>query len=770
MSSPEDLSNASLLDLFRMEVESQATAMTEALLALERDPSAASRSEELMRSAHSLKGAARIVNRQSAVRLSHAIEECFIHGRPEGKGLPQSLIDQVLRGIDLLRQIARVPEPELEHWETGHRDEIEQLSRAYTASIAGSGSMPPIQTSSVPRSPAPPRAPAPQEYIAAPATPVTAAHYSEAQRTPAKGAESRAMRVTAANLDRLLGLAGESLVASRWLDGFTADLLRLKRQQLEIGSLLSALRESVANIHLNERQQGYLSELCEKSAAFRSTLTTRQEEFDSFDRRFMNLSERLHHEVLGCRMRPFAEGTRGFPRMARDVARALGKEVKLEIVGETTQVDREILERLEAPLGHLLRNAVDHGIESPEERERAGKKREGTARVEARHSGGMLLVEVSDDGRGIHLDALRAAVLRKELTTPEVVSKLGDAELFEFVFLPGFTMRETVTDISGRGVGLDVVKNMAKEVGGTARVSTQFGQGTTFQLCLPLTLSVLRTLLVEIAGEPYAFPLGRIGTVLKVPREKIQSIEGREHFTLGSEQVGLVTARQVLAITEAMPAQAELPVVVLGDTSGRYGVVVDRFLGERELVVRTLDPRLGKVKDISAAALMPDQSLALIVDVDDLLRSVENLVSGGRIARVQREDAPILQKTRKRVLVVDDSLTVRELERKLIGSQGYEVEVAVDGMDGWNALRAGSYDLVITDVDMPRLDGIELVSLIKKDLRLHSLPVVIVSYKDREEDRRRGLEAGADYFLTKGSFQGEALLNAVVALIGEAGE
>lgn len=207
--------------------------------------------------------------------------------------------------------------------------------------------------------------------------------------------------------------------------------------------------------------------------------------------------------------------------------------------------------------------------------------------------------------------------------------------------------------------------------------------------------------------------------------------------------------------------------VVVGEGDNLYALVVDRFLGERELVVRPLDPRLAKVKDVSAAALMDDGSPVLILDVEDLIRSMEKLVSGGRLRTLERSVVRTGQKRRKRVLVVDDSLTVRELERKLLDHHGFEVEVAVDGMDGWNAVRSDSFDLVVTDVDMPRMDGIELVTLIKRDPNLRNLPVMIVSYKDREEDRRRGLDAGADYYLTKGSFHDETLIHAVVDLIGE---
>jgi two-component system sensor histidine kinase and response regulator WspE len=220
------------------------------------------------------------------------------------------------------------------------------------------------------------------------------------------------------------------------------------------------------------------------------------------------------------------------------------------------------------------------------------------------------------------------------------------------------------------------------------------------------------------------------------------------------------------SIAATGPLSGEINVVILGERKSRYGLVVEKFLGERELVVQPLDPRLGKVKDISAASLMEDGSPVLIIDVDDLIRSIEKLISTGRLSSVRREALMTADRPRKHVLVVDDSLTVRELERKLLLARGYAVDVAVDGMDGWNALRAGKYDLVLTDVDMPRLDGIGLTQMIKKDPQLKAIPVMIVSYKDREEDRMRGLEAGADYYLTKGSFHDETLLNAVTDLIG----
>jgi two-component system sensor histidine kinase and response regulator WspE len=578
----------------------------------------------------------------------------------------------------------------------------------------------------------------------------------------------RVLRVTAEHLNRLLGLAGESLVESRWFKPFGESLLRLKRLQGTAAAALDTLREALSDQALNERSASALADVRHWIDECHQLLAQRLVEMEMFDSHSTNLAHRLYDSALACRMRPFADGVRALPRMVRDVGRTLGKQVRLEIVGDTTQVDRDILEKLDAPIGHLLRNAVDHGIESPQERLAAGKPAEGVVRLEARHSAGLLQITASDDGQGMDLGKLRTAIVERKLTSAATAQRLSDAELLEFLFLPGFSMKGTVTEISGRGVGLDVVQSMIKQVRGTIRVSSEAGKGARFQMQLPLTLSVVRTLLVEIGGEPYAFPLAHIVRTLKLPRSNIEVLEGRQHFRWNGRSIGLVSAQQIFGGDDPEIEGDELPVIILGDSVSTYGLVMDRFLGERELVVQTLDKRLGKIKDVAAGALMEDGSPVLIVDVEDMLRSVENFVSTGRLDKVKRGASGNDRVLRRRVLVVDDSLTVRELERKLLEQAGYEVEVAVDGMDGWNAVRVGRFDLVVTDIDMPRMDGIELVKHIKDDPKLMNLPVMIVSYKDRDEDRRRGLEAGADYYLTKGSFQDDTLQQAVADLIGAA--
>ena len=732
-----------MLELFQDEAENQTATITAGLLELERDPDAIHHLEGLMRAAHSLKGAARIMNLETVVSVAHAMEDCFVAAQQEKIILRRKEIDVLFQGVDLLLHVSQSSPEESARWQAANTGRIHNFLTTI-AKFTAAGS--------------PAESAADSDAAPAELTPPNSAKKKEGS--------DRTLRVAADNLNRLLGLAGESLVESRWLHPFSDSLVRLKRLQADMMQALDGLRESLHNGLPAERIEDQMEEAVKQAAECRRLLSDRLADLEMFDRRSANLSHRLYLEVLQCRMRPFGDGVRRLPRMVRDVARSLGKQAKLEIVGEHTRVDRDILDKLEAPLTHLLRNAVDHGCEPPEERRRAGKPEECAIRLEARHSAGMLVITVADDGAGIHPGNLRETVVQKQLATAGVAEKLSEPELLQFLLLPGFTMKNTVTEISGRGVGLDVVQNMVKSVRGNIRIATQPGKGMRFQLHLPLTLSVLRTLLVEIDGEPYAMPLSQINRTLSLPEERIQSLEGRHHFSLDGRQIGLVTARQVLGCPESRIHGAEIPVVVFGDRANRYGLVVDRFLGERELVVQALDPRLGKVQDITAASLMEDGSPVLIMDVEDMARSIEKLIASGHLENVRHDTNQVADKPAKRILAVDDSLTVRELQRKMLINHGYVADSAVDGMDGWNAVRAGKYDLVITDVDMPRMDGIELTRLIKNDAQLKSLPVVIISYKEREEDRLRGLEAGADYYLTKGGFHDETLLQAVMDLIG----
>ncbi len=760
----EDVSQASMLDLFRLEAEEQMQLLTAGLLALERDPTAPVHLEACMRAAHSVKGAARIAGVEAGVRLAHTMESCFVAAQQRRVRLEKALVDALLRAVDLLRRIAQTSDGVADG--SGDATDVVQCVTALEGALERVSSAAPRTCDS---------------ESGASVARVAGGQAADPERGPGGGEEgagtlgrsaptvevdNRVLRVTAQHLNHLLGLAGESLVESRRIKPFADSLLRLKRQHSELTQALRRLRETVGADGIAGRAEDALAEVERHASDCRKRVAQHLADLDGFERCVTNLSTRLYDGALACRMRPFSDLTRGMPRMVRDLARQLRKQVRLEVEDQAVEVDREILQKLEAPIGHLLRNAVDHGIEPPEARIAAGKDAEGIVRIKVCHLAGRLNVLVSDDGAGIDLQRLRAAVLRRGLASDDIVTRLTSAELYDFLLLPGFTLATSVTDISGRGVGLDAVKTLMQQLRGSLRISSQPHHGMRFEMQLPLTLSLIRALLVEVGGEPYAIPLASMVRALKVPNEQIALLQGRPHVALDGRRIGLIGAYQLLESAPPPPG-AQCSVVVVGGGEQSYGLVVDRLLGERELVVQPLDPRLGKLRNISAGALMEDGSPVLIIDSEDLLRSIERFVASDGVGAVTIR-ASGASSRRRRVLVVDDSLTVRELQRKLLSNGGYDVEVAVDGIDGWNAVRSQPFDLVISDVDMPRMDGIEFVTLIKHDARLRSLPVMIVSYKDRPEDRQRGLEAGADYYLPKSSFHDTALIEAVSELIGGA--
>ncbi len=776
-----DLTSLSLNELFQIEASTHTQTLTDGLLALERDPRAPDQLEACMRAAHSLKGAARIIDLGAGVSLAHAMEECFVAAQTNRITLGPDQIDVLLRSVDLLVSLSHSGVSDLSEAFIARAAEVDRAVDELQAMLAApvpARTAPAEKITGIVLSETGAKALASEPATATAASPEGAPKAGiSPQRQPALTSPPTAqpasneheaaegtVRVSVENLNRLLSLAGESLVESRRLKPFAGTLLRLKRMHRDTSVAFDRMRTFLASPNTGDPVASSAEDARRRLLDCHQFLGQCLEEIEAFDRRATNLAHRLYGQVIACRMRPFADATGAFPRMLRDLGRALGKIVRLEMRGASTPVDRDILERLEAPLGHLLRNAVDHGLEDPAARTAAGKREAGTITLEASHVGGFLLVIVADDGAGVDLDRLRAAVTAGGFATPETAMHLSDSELLEFLFLPGFTMKAEVTEVSGRGVGLDVVRDVVRRVGGAVRMSSELGKGTRFQLQLPLTLSVVRALLVDIGGEPYAFPFAHILRVVKVQRDEIRTLEGRQHFPFEGREVGLIAATQLVGGGSAVTGDT-LCVVLIGDPAGPFGLVVDRFLGGRELVVQPLDPRLGKIMDISAGALMEDGSPVLIADVEDMIASMQKL-SAQRLEEIGAK-AGTADAKRKRVLVVDDSLTVRELERKLLVHHGYDIQVAVDGMDGWNAARAGNFDLVITDVDMPRMDGIELVTQIRRHPHLKDLPVMIVSYKDREEDRERGLEAGADYYLTKASFNDDALIRAVIDLIGE---
>jgi two-component system sensor histidine kinase and response regulator WspE len=746
------LEDFSLFDLFRMEAEEQVATLQAQLLKLE-DGQDAKLLESLMRAAHSLKGAARIVGLDTVVHLTHAMEDRLV-GAQAGRLLETGDLDRLLAATDWLARLQVVPEVETADWLARNTPAIEAL----TAEFSGQAAEP------EPVAEAQPIVDAPPEVPAKPPPAPLLREESEAEERDEdifaqrgveapRGGRERHVRINARRFDEILALASEGLVSSRRL---AADSEVLERQRRSVNRALLALEDegSIPEAEREASRAAALRELRRQITAVDNYVA----ELGFVARGHERSSERLYRTVLAGRLRPFADGITGVGRLVRETARDLGKQVRLEVLGEQTRVDRDILERLEAPIAHLVNNAIDHGIEPLAVRLAAGKPAEARLTLQSRHENGRLVITLRDDGGGIHRDALRERIVRRGLVAASTAEGLSDAELLEFLFLPGFSTRDAVSSVSGRGVGLNVVQSMVQEAGGSVTVQSEPGVGTVFRLTLPVTRSVMKVIRVQAEGESYAAPLVRIDRLAHL--EARLAADGKTHeVEVDGRTLQVVSLGTLLGLaTRPIPA-GSLPLLLCGPVA----FAVDRFQDEVELPVRRLDARLGTVPGVSAASLDENGLPLLILDIDGLVLTATGALQGS--ADVLKPGEPG-QLGVPHILVVDDSHTVREMERRLLVRAGYEVTTAQNGQEAWNLLRLSEYDLLISDVDMPQMNGIELVTRVRDNPRLQRMAVILLSYKDREEDRQRGLDAGADFYLTKGDFQNDRFRQTVEDVVG----
>jgi len=751
----------SMLELFQMEEQQQSELLTDGLINLEQDPASPKLLESLMRASHSLKGAARMVGVDPVVDIAHIMEDCFVAAQNDKLILASDHIDILLKSVDVISQIASSSN-NLPDWISANQSQLDDIQNNLKSILSSESS-----------------GNTDQDVKSHPVNVVDDHGKIENQIEAEKedktdkneiisaAIQQSNLRIDSVQIDRLMRLAGEASEGSRWIRKFSESMLQLKRRQVEIVTAIDRVSEKVREESSDIKLHEMLHDVQEKASNCRLMLGEKLNSLDVFERKNVTVSKRLSQAVITSRMQPFGDGVGGFPRLVRDVARKLGKDVKLEIEGKGTLVDREILSKIEAPLNHLLRNAIDHGIESISIREALGKPKSGTIRLSAYHMSGMLFITIVDDGQGIDIEGLREKIYKKGLINDAMPKMLTDEELLEFLFLPSFSTRDTVTEISGRGVGLDVVHDAVKEMGGVIRTFSTYGEGTTFQLQLPLTLSVIPSLLVKIEGEPYAFPLARINSIHSVESSDVKEVDGHQFIDIDGQKIGLISTAQVLNLDAVDSNNEIISVVIINDRSSHYGLVVDECFGEQDLVVQMLPNKLGKIKDISTAAILENGVPVLIIDIDDVLRSLEKLISAGKVSDIDKGYDSNYSSDVKKILVVDDSITVREVERNMLEAVGYEVDVAVDGIDGWHMIHQHNFDLIITDIDMPRMNGIELIHKIKSKSNYNKIPIIVVSYKDRIEDRESVFSAGADRYLTKGSFQDNSLREAVEDLIGE---
>ena len=702
--------NAELTEIFREEATTRLDQMDKALLAMESGNADAETIDSLFRNAHTIKGSAGMLGFEDVRSLGHAVEDILASVREEGV-FPPELAEPLMRATAGLRaQITGTAEPI-----AGLLDDLAASVAAYRAPGASvpetsvpetsvaEASVPEtsVAETSVPETSVPEATVAEASVagpaVAGPAVPGPAVPAAAVPRpgVPRPGVpERRTLRVPAEKIDHLLDVVGEVVQSRR----------RLTHSLAEEGPLSLEITEVLG---IGDRMLDELKDI-----------------------------------AVGMRTLPLSVITGPFPRAVRDFARAEGKSVDFVVTGPDTELDRVILESLSEPLGHLLRNAVNHGIESSEERVRAGKPPRGRIEVRAVPRGNLVEIVVADDGRGVSPEVVEEA--RREGSLADVLARAG------------YSTAEQVTDLAGRGVGLDAVKTYAQSLGGSLEVRSEPGQGMEIILLLPLALALLDVLLFERGGAVYGVPLAAVEEVLTLTATS--TLEGQPSLEVRGRPLP-VTDFAALVGASAPPLGGRPPALVISAGGRRTVATCDALRGEEEVVVKPLGPLFGSVGGYLGAAILGDGRIALLVEPAMLTRGRQR-VRG----TVPIEVGPAVL---PKVLVVEDSFTVRELQRSILEAAGYPVVTARDGREALGVLeRDSQIALVITDFEMPELDGLELTRAIRADGALSSLPVIIVTSRGSEDDQHRGIEAGADAYMVKRSFDQQALLATVERLVG----
>ena len=477
------------------------------------------------------------------------------------------------------------------------------------------------------------------------------------------------------------------------------------------------------------------------------------------------LIQEVHGEAMALRMLPLKTVTEGLERMVRDVAKAQDKQVVLEITGESIELDRVLLDCLKPVLMHVVTNSVDHGIEPPAERLANGKTAHGTLQIAARYEGNRVRIDIRDDGRGIDPDLIRRTAVRRGIASRKEAESASDDDILYLILRPGFSTSEIVTDLSGRGVGMDVVQKNVERVKGTLSLFSRKGSHTEVSLLLPLTLSVIDALIVACADEFYAIPLTYVQETLKVRSEDIQTVGAKEVVTVRGSTVPLVSLANLLGFAEkkTLLPQRKLSVVVLKLRDQALACTIDGNLGNAEIVVKALGEQLKNVDFISGATILGDGCPALIINVTDIFAAADGMPTTSFRQVLEEQEEEVF---RGSILIVDDSITTRTMERSILVANGYRVDLAVSGEDAMEKVVGTRFDLIVSDIEMPGMDGFELTRKVRGLEGYQDVPVIIVSSRSRDEDKRRALEAGAQAYIVKGSFDQGVLLDTVDALIG----
>lgn len=741
-----------LVATFRAEVEERLASLRDGLLSLEGNAAPRQLVASLFRDAHTVKGSARMLGLDAVVTLAHRAEDLLGLLRDGRVAVRPDIVDLLLVTSEALgRSLPGADRPV-------PAAALDDVVAALDSALAGADPVTVPRLPAVAVEPAVETEPDEDDAVVA-AAPATAPGHQPAVAVSRNGDN---VRVPTRRVHGLLDVVGEAEL----------DVRRIERQAQDAVALLAEHHALVRSLRHSLLQEGASTEVADGVTALvavadRLAATTRDLRSRTEDA--VNRLARVRDGAMGLAMVPVHRVVAGFPALVRDVATTTGKEVELVTIGADVELDVRVLDGVAEALRHLVTNAVDHGCEAPAERRAAGKPARATVTVAARQAGSTVVLEVSDDGVGIDDDALRAAAVRRGLIAPDAT--LSGAALHQLIFEPGFSTREDVTETSGRGVGLDVVRTAVDALGGAVEVVSEAGAGTRFVLTLPVTLGVVRCLVVRCGSERYAVPVPGVLETVSLADAAVHDIAGSLVVVRHDEPVPLADLGDALGVSGGREPRVAVVARLTGEP---LAWAVDEVEGEREVVVKRLGEFLGTVPGTSGATIDDDGSLLLLVDLRDLATRWTGTTSVAFESVPDTTEEPASRDPRRtasgtgraKVLVVEDSIGVRELQRTILEGAGYDVVTAVDGLDGASRLQHSPVDLVLSDVEMPGMDGFTLTRTIRKTRGWENVPVVIMTSRGDDADKRAGMDAGADAYLLKSEFDQHALVDTVRRLVG----
>ncbi len=781
-----------LLVTFRIEADEHIKAMSAGLAELEKNPAAeryAEIVEIVFREAHSLKGAALSVNLKEIASLCQPLESVLAALKNKQLAASQPLFDLLYQTIDALAGLLTPDTGTVESRQVKPSQLSRQLDDALQGKITPSemaqpGTSQQAKTETVPEQhqvetnePVTNVAPAVAPSLTSETVRISTQKLDAVMRqveellSPRLAAEQRAreLREVAASFSIWKKQRARMRPAFRQVERYVEKIVTANGKSN--GQALQKFNtQEIQSSEFQTKTLPRLLEYLESDHLFMKTLEERLlrlSKFAAHDRRALaGMSDSLLHDVKEMHLLPFSSLLEIYPRFTRELARDQGKQVELVIQGDEIEIDRHVLEEMKDPLMHLLRNCIDHGIEQPATRQEKNKPPHGTITITiAQKDGGKIEIMVADDGAGIDADKVKATSRRLNLVSAEETEKLNEQEAQALIFLSGISTSPIITDISGRGLGLAIVWEKIERLGGIVTLESRQDVGTTFRITLPLMLATFRGVLVRAGEHCFVIPALSVERVARVAQQDIRTVENRATISLDGQVVALVSLGDALELPRQSSmaiTSTQVALVVLGTGRQRVAFQVEEILGEQEVLVKTLGRQLARVRNIAGASVLGSGQVVAVLNVPDLLKSaVKRVAAPSALAATEKTG----ETSKRAIMVVEDSITSRSLLKNILESAGYRVTTAVDGMDAYTTLKTGAFDLIVSDVEMPRMDGFDLTARVRADKQLGELPVVLVTSLESREHRERGIDVGANAYIVKSSFDQSNLLEVVRQLI-----